>query len=81
MSEAYNTLLKHLDRPPPRSGGGGSSFGRSPFGFSFHEPDADDIDDYDDYDEYNDDEDSEYEDMDFYMYAALPSCCRRFIGA
>lgn len=70
VGEAYNALLKHLDRstPPPRS----RPRNYYPFAPGFDEDDEIDFSD-DDYDYYDDDEDFDdddfYEDerMDFYM--------------
>lgn len=81
VSEAYNILVKHLDRssrPPrePSSRGpprGPSGFGFSPFGrgapFGDYDEDEDENYDDDSDDEYYDEDDyyEEEEDMAFYM--------------
>lgn len=73
VSEAYNILVKHLDRSsrPARehtSRGPPRGFGFSPFGGGPSFGDYDDIDDESD-DEYydEDDYDDEEEDMAYYM--------------
>ncbi|TFY56905.1 hypothetical protein EVJ58_g7351 [Rhodofomes roseus] len=62
ISEAYNVLVKHLDRSssPPR---------RPPHSHSYS-PFNDDSDDYDEFDYYDDydDYDEDYEDLNFYMF-------------
>lgn len=71
VSEAYNVLVKHLDRssrPTPESHTrprGHSGFGFSPFDYYGDV----DLDDYEDEYEYYDEDDYEEaeEDMDFYM--------------
>ncbi|RPD66089.1 hypothetical protein L226DRAFT_530222 [Lentinus tigrinus ALCF2SS1-7] len=71
LSEAYNTLVKHLDRssaPPREHSHSHSHF--HPFGYDDDDYDEDDDDYYYYDDEYYDDEyESDYEDrMNFYMY-------------
>jgi curved DNA-binding protein CbpA len=73
VSEAYNILVKHLDkstRPPREHSSRGPP--RGPFGFSFGSHDGDDDDEDDESDEYydEDDYDDEEEGMDFYMYVS-----------
>lgn len=84
VSEAYNVLVKHLDRSSrptsdshtrPRGPGG---YGSSPFGGGasyYYENTDDDFDDYEyDSEDYDEDDYEEYEeDMDYYMCATSSS--------
>ncbi|KAI0362046.1 hypothetical protein OH77DRAFT_1584536 [Trametes cingulata] len=76
LSEAYNVLLKHLDRsssPPLRHAHPHSHTHTHSHFHPFGEYEYDDYDDYDEYDDFYDDEfddyDSDYDDhLDFYRF-------------
>jgi curved DNA-binding protein CbpA len=82
VSEAYNILVKHLDkstRPPrerpsrgPRGGAFGFSFGS--YGRDYDDEDDDGSDDYYDEDDYDDEE----EDIGFYMYVSTTEILEYF---
>ena len=67
ISQAYSTLLRHLDRSSAPSNG--HSHGHfHPFGYGYDDYDDEDDDDYDyeDDEDYYDDYEDDYEDMEFY---------------
>ncbi|KAI0374846.1 hypothetical protein BV20DRAFT_935224 [Pilatotrama ljubarskyi] len=76
LSEAYNVLLKHLDRsssPPHRHAHTHSHTHSHSHFHPFGQYEYDDYDDYDEYDDFYDDEfddyESDYDDhLDFYMF-------------